>query len=75
MSNAQSRSDQNLTYDDVLAYMSNRDWPVTSKQIADHFDISQQAAYYRLKRLRNRGDVERAKLGRNVVLWRLQKRV
>jgi predicted transcriptional regulator len=70
MSETQSKSGGDLTYDDVLDYMAGRDWPVTSKLIAEHFDISQQAAYYRLKKLLDRGDVERAKLGRNVVLWK-----
>jgi predicted ArsR family transcriptional regulator len=65
------RDDSELTYQDVLDYMSTRDWPVTSKSIAAEFGISQQAAYYRLQRLRDRGDIERQKLGRNVVLWRL----
>lgn len=69
MSETQSRSGGDLTYQDILDYMASRDWPVTSKLIAEEFDISQQAAYYRLKKLREQGDVDRAKLGRNVVLW------
>lgn len=58
-----------LTYEEVLEFMKSSDWPVTSTEIAAHFDITQQAAYYRLDTLRERGDVESKKANRTV-MWR-----
>lgn len=72
MSETRSHNGGELTYKQVLEFIDSREWPVTSKLLADQFDISQQAAYYRLKKLRDRGDVERKKFGKNVVLWRSQ---
>jgi predicted ArsR family transcriptional regulator len=72
MSETQEQTETELSYDDILSFMRRREWPVTSKLLAGEFGISQQAAYYRLDRLQDRGDVERTKLGKNVVLWRAE---
>lgn len=60
-----------LSYEDVVQFLATQDWPVTSVQVADEFGISQQAAYYRLDKLQERGDVERRKYNQTV-LWRLR---
>lgn len=62
--------DPDLSHEAVLNFMRNCDWPVTSKFVGDELNTSQQNAYYYLRQLRDRGDVERKKLSNNVVLWR-----
>jgi Mn-dependent DtxR family transcriptional regulator len=62
-------TEDEISYPSILTWLSNRDWPVTSPQLAEHFGVSQQAAYYRLKRLYERDEIERKKYG-HTVLWR-----
>lgn len=62
--------DSDLTYDHILSYLEEQEWPITSPKLAGEFCITQQAAYYRLKKLYDRGEVERIKIGQTV-LWRL----
>lgn len=59
-----------ISYDSILNWLANKDWPTTSPELADEFGVSQQAAYYRLKKLYDKGLVERHKYGQTV-LWRL----
>lgn len=62
-------ADGGLTYEKVMKFLQSSDWPVTSTEVAKRFDISQQAAYYRLQKLTERGCVERKKSSQTV-LWR-----
>lgn len=61
--------DGGLTYEKVMGFLRSSNWPVTSTEVAEQFDISQQAAYYRLQKLTERGCVERKKSSQTV-LWR-----
>jgi Mn-dependent DtxR family transcriptional regulator len=63
-------SSDEIDYSTIKNWLRERDWPVTSTQLGDHFGISQQAAYYRLRQLKERGEVERNKYGQTV-MWRL----
>jgi Mn-dependent DtxR family transcriptional regulator len=69
MSSVPEGTADEISYEKILEWMAGREWPVTSVQVGERFGISQQAAYYRLRRLRERGEVERKKYG-NTVMWR-----
>jgi predicted ArsR family transcriptional regulator len=61
---------ENLTDDMIIRYLRSQSWPVISTEVADAFDVTQQAAYQRLVSLRERGRVEREKKNPMTVLWR-----
>jgi hypothetical protein len=42
---------------------------ITTRDVAERFEITQQAAYERLSRLSDRGIVHRSKVGSRAVVW------
>lgn len=59
-----------LTYDSVKRFCREIDQPVvTTTDVKDHFGISQQAAYYRLDKLVERGEMVRKKIGASGNVW------
>lgn len=60
----------NLSYEDVLKLFRESEDPVlTAVEVADAFDISSQAANKRLKRLENRGELKRKRVGAAAVVY------
>lgn len=59
-----------VTLDAVLGVFEEVRGPViTSSDVAEHLDCTTEAARQKLRRLHERGDVERRKTGRTVVWW------
>lgn len=59
-----------LTYDSVKQFCRDIDQPVvTTTDVKEHFNISQQAAYYRLQKLVERGEMRRKKIGASGNVW------
>lgn len=64
-----------ISYDRVLELFRRADYPVlTSTDVAQAFDISQQAAYKRLRKLHERGEIKRREAGANAVVWWIPER-
>lgn len=65
-----------LTYEQIRDYFREASDPVlTAGEIADAFNISQQGANYRLKRMVDGDDLERKKVGgAAAVYWLSEKR-
>lgn len=56
--------------ENIIKYFSQFDEPVlTSMDIAEAFDISQQAAHSRLSNLHEEGILKRRKVGGRAVVW------
>lgn len=60
---------QSVTDDEIVTLLYASEWPLGSTEVAEHFDMSQQAAYYRLARLVEDGRVEKRTTG-GTTLWR-----
>ena len=58
-----------ISDDAILTMLAVSDWPLGTTEVADRFDVSQQAAYARLKRLAEQGLVEKKTTG-GTTLWR-----
>jgi len=52
---------------EILAFVESAEMPTTG-DVAREFDVTQQAAYYRLDKLRDRGVVDAQKIG-NANVW------
>ncbi len=59
-----------VTYENIKQLLANAEWPLSTSQVAEEFDISQQAAYRRLRKLQERGEVEKGDTPATS-LWRL----
>lgn len=59
-----------VTYENIKRLLANAEWPLSTSQVAEEFDISQQAAYRRLCKLQERGEVEKGDTPATS-LWRL----
>lgn len=59
-----------VTYENIKWLLANAEWPLSTSQVAEEFDISQQAAYRRLRKLQERGEVEKSDTPATS-LWRL----
>ena len=56
--------------DVILQFIESFDHPViTAMEIAEEFDISQQAAHWRLSKLEEKGSISRKKVGARAVVW------
>jgi predicted ArsR family transcriptional regulator len=55
----------------ILDLLKHADWPMGTGEVAAEFGVTQQAAYYRLRKLHEAEKIERHKLDGNTVLWRL----
>lgn len=64
MSEFRGRNNDEVTYKKIKELFRNSKFPIlTAKDIEEEFGISNQAANYRLKKMVNRGTVERRKVG------------
>jgi len=54
---------------EVLSVLAQASWPLGSTEVADAVGVSQQAAYKRLRRLAEDGEIERKTTG-GTTLWR-----
>lgn len=70
MSSVSGANRDPIDYGDVREFLDEQDWPVMSSEVAEEFEITQQAAYNRLTRMVERGEVERKKVNQTVI-WRL----
>jgi len=55
--------------EEVLGVLANSTWPLGSTEVAEAVGVSQQAAYQRLRRLAENGEIERKTSG-GTTLWR-----
>jgi len=53
----------------IVALLAEAEWPLGSTEVAAEFDISQQAAYARLRSLAEEDRIERKTTG-GTTLWR-----
>lgn len=58
-----------ISDDDIVTLLHRSEWPLGSTEVADHFEVTQQAAYHRLTKLADSGRVEKRKTG-GTTLWR-----
>jgi DNA-binding Lrp family transcriptional regulator len=55
--------------EEILSVLRDADWPLGSTEVGDAVGVTQQAAYNRLRRLAEEGQIERKMTG-GTVLWR-----
>ena len=73
MSLTDQYSYDDLDYEAVLEFIRRHPDPVlTASEVADAFDISNQAANRRLRKLHHRGDLHRKKVGGSAVIYWLR---
>ena len=53
----------------IIELLHNSNWPLSTTEVADEFDVTQQGAHYRLTKLNEAGEIEKRKTS-NVALWR-----
>jgi predicted ArsR family transcriptional regulator len=59
-----------MTYETIVEFVRTHDDPcVTAGEIADAFDVTNEAAHYRLKRLKEREQLEDKKVGASAKVW------
>lgn len=74
MSTADEEVRRMATTENVLDMMEDVDSPVvTAPEVAEEFDITQQAAYEKLRRLNSTGEIKRKKVGAKAVVWFLDR--
>ncbi|WP_336339484.1 winged helix-turn-helix domain-containing protein [Haloarcula brevis] len=62
--------EENLSYENILSLFRKTDDPVlTAPEVADVFDVSTQAANYRLKKLVDRNELRRKRVGGAAVVY------
>lgn len=67
--NDRGRFVERVSLVDVLGVVSDRDEPVTAKEVGEGLDITNRAALNKLNELHDRGDIERKKVGGRSVVW------
>lgn len=61
---------EKVTYDNILSFIrTHKDPVVTAGEVAAEFDISNQAANYRLSELSERGKVREKTVGASAKVW------
>lgn len=74
MSKAKMRAQLMATTENVLAYLKETQDPaVSSTEVADQFDITQQAAYEKLQKMYENGKIGKKKIGARAVVWYLNR--
>jgi len=59
-----------LTYENIVKFARAHDDPcITAGEIATQFDISNEAANYRLQQLRERGEMVDKQVGASAKVW------
>ena len=74
MRRSRSRGDdgkyiEKTTIDDVVAVLTERDEPLTGKEVGEELGISNRSALDKLNSLEEKGNVERKKVGAGAVVW------
>jgi len=70
MSTGSKPHTKKMDLDEVLSFVQAHEEPcVASNDIAEHFDVSQKAARYRLGQLVERGDIQRKDVGARGAVW------
>lgn len=69
MGRTQSGTRSKTSDDEILHLLAESSWPVGSTEVAEAVGVSQQAAYERLRRLADDGEIERKTTG-GTTLWR-----
>ncbi|MFC7225275.1 HTH domain-containing protein [Halalkalicoccus sp. GCM10025322] len=60
---------EKTTIDDVIAVLIERDEPLTGKEVGKELGISNRSALDKLNSLKEKGNVERKKVGASAVVW------
>lgn len=60
---------EKTTLDDVIAVLTERNEPLTGKEVGEALGISNRSALDKLNTLNERGDVKRKKVGAGAVVW------
>lgn len=60
---------EKATLDDVIAVLTDRDEPMTGKEVGEELSISNRSALDKLNELNEQGAVERKKVGAGAVVW------
>ena len=60
---------EKATVDDVIAVLTERDEPLTGKEVGEELGISNRSALDKLNSLEEKGNVERKKVGAGAVVW------
>lgn len=60
---------EKTTIDDVIAVLTERDDPLTGKEVGEALGISNRSALDKLNSLEEKGNVERKKVGAGAVVW------
>ncbi|WP_228546431.1 FaeA/PapI family transcriptional regulator [Halegenticoccus tardaugens] len=60
---------EKATIDDVIAVLTERDEPLTGKEVGEELGISNRSALDKLNSLEEKGNVERKKVGAGAVVW------
>lgn len=60
---------EKTTIDDVVAVLTERDEPLTGKEVGEELGISNRSALDKLNSLEEKGNVERKKVGAGAVVW------
>lgn len=65
-----SSGNRKMTYEAIVQFVRTHDDPcVTAGEIADAFGVTNEAAHYRLKRLKEREKLEDKKVGASAKVW------
>jgi len=61
-----------VTYDNIISFIRDHEEPcVTASEIASEFQITSQAANYRLGKLKESGDLQDKVVGASAKIWYL----
>lgn len=60
---------EKATLDDVIAVLTERNEPLTAKEVGEELGISNRSALDKLNSLEERADVKRKKVGAGAVVW------
>lgn len=59
-----------MTYEEVLSFVREFDGPcVTAGDVAEEFEVTNEAAVYRLDKLEERGDLRGRVVGASAKIW------
>ena len=73
MSSKPKRSGPGVTYDRIISFMrDHKELCVTAGEVAEEFDITSQAASWRLDKLKQKGDVNDKVAGSSAKVWYLR---
>lgn len=72
MSTKTGNDTREMSYDSIIEFVRDHEEPVvTAGDVAQEFDVTNGAANYRLKRLKERGEVAEKEVGASAKVWYL----